>query len=161
MSNYSIHDSFSNIRCILFEIGLTNNDNQYNISGILFIPLITGKERGLSLEQDSQELTQGAASGAHPVHPGVILREAFLVPTGLTASALAIALQVPAPRVNEIVRERRGITADTALRLARYFGNAPEYWMRLQDAYDLAVSRIGLGEALQRIQPRPGVTDVG
>ncbi|WAW09548.1 HigA family addiction module antitoxin [Oxalobacter vibrioformis] len=78
----------------------------------------------------------------------------FLLPMRLTASALAIALQVPAPRINEIVRERRGITADTALRLARYFGNAPEFWMGLQDEYDLRVSRINLGDALERIQPR-------
>ena len=91
---------------------------------------------------------------AQPLHPGAVLREAFLLPLQLTASALAIALQVPAPRINEIVRERRGITADTALRLARYFGNAPEFWMGLQDEYDLKVSRISLGDALERIRPR-------
>ena len=89
-----------------------------------------------------------------PVHPGAVLREAFLLPLQLTASSLAIALQVPAPRINEIVRERRGITADTALRLARYFGNAPEFWMGLQDEYDLKVNRISLGDALERIRPR-------
>ena len=89
-----------------------------------------------------------------PVHPGVVLRESFLLPMGITASALAIALQVPAPRINEIVRERRGVTADTALRLARYFGNEPEFWLGLQDSYDLAVSRVSLGDTLQRILPR-------
>ncbi|MDL2284133.1 HigA family addiction module antidote protein [Oxalobacter sp. OttesenSCG-928-P03] len=92
-----------------------------------------------------------------PVHPGTVLRERFLQPAGLTSSALAIALQVPAPRINEIVRERRGVTADTALRLARYFGNAPEFWMGLQDEYDLAVSRASLGDALERIMPRAAI----
>lgn len=97
------------------------------------------------------------SNAAHPVHPGAVLREAFLLPMKLTASGLAIALQVPAPRINEIVRERRGITADTALRLARYFGNTPEYWMGLQDEYDLRVSLISMGDALERIRPRADV----
>jgi addiction module HigA family antidote len=61
-------------------------------------------------------------NGMRPVHPGEVLREDFLRPAGLTASALAKVLRVPAPRINDIVRERRGITADTAMRLARYFG---------------------------------------
>lgn len=102
-------------------------------------------ERGKAMSADEKGV---------PVHPGVVLRERFLLPLGLTASRLAIALQVPAPRINEIVRERRGITADTALRLARYFGNAPGFWMGMQDEYDLAVSRISLGDALERILPR-------
>jgi addiction module HigA family antidote len=96
----------------------------------------------------------GLDEGSHPVHPGMVLRERFLLPMKMTPSALAIALQVPAPRINEIVRERRGITADTALRLARYFGNTPEFWMKLQNTYDLAIGRISLGSALERILPR-------
>src|SRR5580658_1530556 len=75
-----------------------------------------------------------------PVHPGEFLREDFLAPLGLSANALAIALRVPVTRISEIVRERRGITADTALRLARYFGTTPDYWMRMQMAYDLALA---------------------
>ncbi len=74
------------------------------------------------------------------VHPGEFLREDFLVPLGLSANALALALRVPVTRISEILRERRGITADTALRLARYFGTTPDYWMKMQMSYDLAVA---------------------
>jgi addiction module HigA family antidote len=73
-----------------------------------------------------------------PIHPGEFLREDFLAPLGLSANALAIALRVPVTRISEIVRERRGITADTALRLARYFGTTPDFWMKMQMSYDLA-----------------------
>ena len=72
-----------------------------------------------------------------PIHPGEILREEFLVPLGLSSSALALELKVPAPRINDIVRERRAVTPDTALRLSRYFGTSPEFWMDLQTAFDL------------------------
>ena len=75
-----------------------------------------------------------------PIHPGEILREKFLAPLGLSASALAIELKVPPPRITELVRERRSITPDTALRLARYFGTSPEFWMDLQSAYDLKLA---------------------
>lgn len=74
------------------------------------------------------------------IHPGEFLREDFLVPLGLSANALALALRVPVTRISEIVRERRGITADTALRLARYFGTTPDFWMKMQMSYDLAVA---------------------
>lgn len=76
-----------------------------------------------------------------PVHPGEFLREDFLIPLGLSASALALALRVPVTRITEILRERRGIAADTALRLARYFGTTPDFWMKMQMAYDLAIAR--------------------
>lgn len=76
-----------------------------------------------------------------PVHPGEILREEYLNPLGMSANALAIALKIPAPRINDIVREKRGITPDTALRLARYFGSSPEFWLNLQTAYDLRVTK--------------------
>jgi addiction module HigA family antidote len=75
-----------------------------------------------------------------PIHPGEFLREDFLAPLGLSANALAIALRVPVTRISEIVRERRGITADTALRLARYFGTTPDFWMKMQMSYDLALA---------------------
>jgi addiction module HigA family antidote len=75
-----------------------------------------------------------------PIHPGEFLREDFLLPLGLSANALALALRVPVTRVSEIVRERRGITADTALRLARYFGTTPDFWMKMQMSYDLALA---------------------
>lgn len=89
-------------------------------------------------------------NGMRPIHPGEILREEYLVPMGMSAHALAIALRVPAPRINDIVRERRGITPDTALRLARYFGTTPEFWINLQSSYDLKVAMQALGKAIER-----------
>ena len=85
-----------------------------------------------------------------PIHPGEILREEFLVPLGMTAHALALELKVPAPRINDIVRERRAITPDTALRLARYFGTTPQFWMNLQASYDLKITERAKGSAIVR-----------
>lgn len=84
-----------------------------------------------------------------PIHPGEFLREDFLVPLGLSANALALALRVPVTRISEIVRERRGITADTALRLSRYFGTTPDFWMKMQMSYDLALAH---RESMLRIE---------
>jgi len=89
-------------------------------------------------------------NGMRPVHPGEILREDFLKPAGLTANALARALKVPAPRINEVVRKRRGISADTALRLARYFGGDARSWLNLQTAYDLRVAEIANAKRVAR-----------
>jgi addiction module HigA family antidote len=85
-----------------------------------------------------------------PIHPGEVLREEFLVPLGLNAHALAMALKVPAPRINDIVRERRSITPDTALRLARYFGTTPQFWLNLQASYDLKIAERELGSRIER-----------
>lgn len=73
-----------------------------------------------------------------PIHPGEILREDFLPEYELTAGALATALRVPRDRIEKLVREQRAVTADTALRLARYFGTSPQFWMNLQTNFDLA-----------------------
>jgi addiction module HigA family antidote len=81
-------------------------------------------------------------NGMRPVHPGEVLRLDYPIPLGMTANALAKALNVPAPRINDIVRERRGVTADTAMRLARYFGGDARSWLNLQAAYDLRVAEI-------------------
>jgi len=89
-------------------------------------------------------------NGMRPVHPGEILREDFLVPLGLSANALSKALNVPAPRINDIVRERRGVTADTAMRLARYFGGDARSWLNLQAAYDLRVAEIKDAQRIER-----------
>ncbi len=85
-----------------------------------------------------------------PIHPGEILREEFLAPLGMTAHALALELKVPAPRINDIVRERRAITPDTALRLARYFGTTAQFWMNLQTSYDLKITQRTSGPAIER-----------
>lgn len=81
-------------------------------------------------------------NGMRPVHPGEVLREDYLVPMELSVNALAKALHVPTPRINDIVLERRGITADTALRLARYFGGDAHSWMNLQSTYELRLAEI-------------------
>ena len=84
-----------------------------------------------------------------PIHPGEILREEFLVPLGLTAHALAMELKVPAPRINDIVRERRAITPDTALRLARYLGTTAQFWLNLQTSYDLKTTEKAMGSKIK------------
>jgi addiction module HigA family antidote len=89
-----------------------------------------------------------------PIHPGEVLREEFLLPMNLTPHALAMALHVPAPRINDIVRERRAVTVDTALRLAQYFGTSAEFWLGLQTDHDMARARISMGDALARIVRR-------
>jgi addiction module HigA family antidote len=89
-------------------------------------------------------------NGMRPIHPGEILREEFLVPLGLSARALAKALHVPTPRINDIVRQRRGISADTALRLARHFGGDARSWLNLQSAYDLRVAEMKNAKRIAR-----------
>ncbi len=78
-----------------------------------------------------------ATNKMRPIHPGEIIREEYLVPLQMTAHALAMALRVPAPRINDIVRERRAVTPDTALRLARYFNTTAQFWLNLQSEFDL------------------------
>jgi addiction module HigA family antidote len=89
-----------------------------------------------------------------PIHPGEILREEFLQPAGLSQSKLARMIRVNPRRINEIVNEKRGISADTALRLATFFGNSPEFWLGLQADYDLEVAMDEAGEDIRRdVQP--------
>jgi antitoxin HigA-1 len=89
-----------------------------------------------------------------PVHPGEILREEFLKPLGLSMNKLALELRVPVTRIAEIVHERRAITTDTALRLARYFKTTPVFWMNLQIRYDLEVAEDEQAEMVARdVQP--------
>ena len=94
-------------------------------------------------------------NGMRPVHPGEVLREDFLLPLGLSVNALAQALRVPATRLHEIVKERRAVTPDTALRLARYFGGDAQSWLNLQASYDLKVAERDLGPTIERdVSPR-------
>ncbi|MBS3752730.1 MAG: HigA family addiction module antidote protein [Anaerolineales bacterium] len=90
-------------------------------------------------------------SNRQPTHPGVILLEDFLKPMGLTQSDLADAIHVPYQRVNAIVNKRRGVTPSTALRLAKYFGNSPGFWMNLQLRYDLYDAKEEEAEDLEDI----------
>jgi addiction module HigA family antidote len=107
-----------------------------------------------SLTATEGELEDGTSIS--PLHPGEMLREDFMKPLGLSANALAMALRVPVSRISEIVRERRGITGDTALRLARYFNMSPEFWMGIQTRFELDSATDTAGEAIEReIHPRP------
>ncbi|HBL55915.1 MAG TPA: addiction module antidote protein, HigA family [Candidatus Lambdaproteobacteria bacterium] len=90
-----------------------------------------------------------------PIHPGEILLEEFLKPLKMSANALSIALRIPAPRINDLVREKRGLSADTALRLARYFGSTAQFWLNLQTAYELKIVEQQVGASIQKeIFPR-------
>jgi addiction module HigA family antidote len=86
----------------------------------------------------------------NPVHPGEVLLEEFLLPMGLSQNRLALDIGVHPRRINEIVLGKRRITADTALRLSRFFGTSPQFWMGLQTDYDLDVAADNLGDRLQR-----------
>lgn len=95
-----------------------------------------------------------ATNKMRPIHPGEILREEFLAPLGMSANALALALHVPAPRVNDIVRERRAVTPDTALRLARYFDTTAQFWLNIQTAFDLKQTEKEIGERIaEEVRP--------
>ncbi len=90
-----------------------------------------------------------------PIHPGEQLREEFMKPLGLTAYRVAKDIDVPVSRVQDLVAERRAVTGDTALRLARYFGTTPEFWLNLQRDYELECAEIASGEAIAaKVKPR-------
>ena len=103
---------------------------------------------------------ENVSNGMRPIHPGEVLREEFLHPMAMSAHALAMAIQVPAPRINDVVRERRAVTVDTALRLAKYFGTSAEFWMGLQTDFDMATARASMADVLARIVSREDVREV-
>lgn len=107
------------------------------------------------MSKSSTTTSEFATPNRVTVHPGEVLREEFLNPLGMSVNALAIALRVPATRIGAIVKGERSVTADTALRLARFFGTSPEFWMNLQAMHDLTKTRIELGKAIARdVRPR-------
>jgi addiction module HigA family antidote len=91
------------------------------------------------------------------VHPGEILREEFLKPMGMSAYEVAKRIHVPAPRINDIILERRGISADTAVRLSRLFGTTEQFWLNLQDAYEISRVKAERTGDLDKIEPLSGV----
>jgi antitoxin HigA-1 len=91
-----------------------------------------------------------AKNGMRPIHPGEILREEYLAPLSMSVHALSLALRVPATRLHEIVKERRSITPDTALRLARYFSTDAQSWLNLQLSYDLKIAEAELQVRIER-----------
>ena len=104
----------------------------------------------------SSTITKGVAMPRRvTTHPGEVLGEEFLEPLGMSANALAMALRVPATRIGAIVKGERAVTADTALRLARFFGTSPEFWINLQAMHDLTKARQESGEMIERdVHPR-------
>jgi len=88
-----------------------------------------------------------------PIHPGEIIKEEYLEPLGMSVNALAVALRVPAPRINDVVRQKRGVSIDTALRLARYFNTTAQFWMNLQISYDLKIARQNMAKIEDEIIP--------
>ena len=88
-----------------------------------------------------------------PIHPGEVLLEEFLAPLGVTQHRLAVSVGVPPRRINEIVHGKRRITADTALRLARYFGTTDRFWLNMQTRFDLEIEKDHLGSSLDQIRP--------
>jgi addiction module HigA family antidote len=95
-----------------------------------------------------------ATNRMRPIHPGEILREEYLVPLNMSAHALAMKLRAPASRINDIVLERRAVTPDTALRLARCFGTTAQFWLNLQSSYDLKKAEIDVGKKIkQEVRP--------
>ncbi|HCM80909.1 MAG TPA: addiction module antidote protein, HigA family [Corynebacterium stationis] len=101
----------------------------------------------------SNSLTTTEANMIEPIHPGEILLEDFINGFGITQNKLAVSIGVPPRRINEIVHGKRGITADTAIRLARYFGNAEEFWMNLQSNYELRIERRVNQDSVAAITP--------
>jgi antitoxin HigA-1 len=88
-----------------------------------------------------------------PIHPGEIIKEEYLKPLNMSANALAVALRVPAPRINDVVRQKRGVSIDTALRLARYFNTTAQFWMNLQISYDLKIAKHNMAKIEDEIIP--------
>lgn len=94
-----------------------------------------------------------SATYMEPIHPGEVLMEEFIEPFGITQHRVAVAIGVPPRRINEIVHGKRGISADTALRLARFFGTSERFWLNLQSRHELEVERDRLAGVLEQIEP--------
>src|SRR6201998_2176215 len=121
------------------------------------LSLLRRENCGLSLSASQDTNMSKSNELMPPVHPGEILREDFMKPLGLSVNKLALELHVPATRIGEIVHERRRITAETALRLARFFHTNAEFWLNLQNFYDLEVARrAGKNSEIERqVRPAP------
>ncbi len=107
------------------------------------------------MSKSSTIIKGGVTPNRVTTHPGEVLSEEFLRPLGMSVNALAIGLRVPATRIGAILKGERSVTADTALRLARFFGTSPEFWMNLQGMHDLTKTRVESGAAIERdVRPR-------
>jgi addiction module HigA family antidote len=109
-------------------------------------PIITDRRMGMTIKRPAA----GWKLQRVTTHPGEMLREEFLLPLGITQNALAMRIRVPATRIGDIVHGRRAVTPDTALRLAHFFGNSPEFWLNLQQMHDLSKARLELSKTIER-----------
>ena len=107
----------------------------------------------MEVRKMSNSSTTTDVSLIEPIHPGEILMEDFIEGFGITQNKLAVSIGVPPRRINEIVHGKRGISADTAIRLARYFGTSEEFWMNLQSSYELRLERRELRDQIATITP--------
>jgi len=112
------------------------------------------KSKSLTIteERESMTITRPATGwnfSKPTTHPGEMLSEEFLKPLGITQNALAVKINVPATRIGEIIHGKRSVTPDTALRLSRFFGNSPEFWLGLQQSYDLSKAKLELGKTIK------------
>jgi antitoxin HigA-1 len=140
--------------CVL-EALAGDRKGQYSIRATdLFRPLFSLDYRGAHRHRDCglplEVIEACSKNGMRPVHPAEVLQEDFLKPLGMGANALAKALHVPTPRINDVVRKLRGVSADTAMRLARYFGGDARSWLNLQTAYDLRIAEISNAKRIVR-----------
>ncbi|HKK99681.1 MAG TPA: HigA family addiction module antitoxin [Desulfotignum sp.] len=92
------------------------------------------------------------------IHPGEIIKEEYLEPLKMSANALAVALRVSAPRINDVIKQKRGVSIDTALRLAIYFNTTPQFWMNLQISYDLKIAKHNMAKIKNEIIPLQATT---
>jgi addiction module HigA family antidote len=154
-TSYDLHREIDWKRCGQIEQGNTAFGSTINSVSVL------NGEMGMPTTSKSRTITRRASAKSAlkripPVHPGEMLREEFLIPLGLSANALALAISVPATRIGEIVNERRGITGDTAIRLGEYFRTGPEFWINLQGRYELELARDAHAAAgIGKIEPAP------
>jgi antitoxin HigA-1 len=135
-------------RCTEIEKGSTAYESMINGACVSFGGM--GTHMKLKLRIITEETMTKSQKLLSPIHPGEILRAEFMQPLGLSMNRLALDLRVPVTRIAEIVHERRAITPDTALRLARYFNTSAGFWLNLQTAYDLEVAQDKFSEAIEK-----------
>ena len=146
--------------CVAIDLASVRSESTINGESVsLGVVAIATMWKSSTITSSGERAMSKSEALQAPVHPGEILREDFMKPLNLTVNRLALELHVPATRIGEIVHERRRITAETALRLARYFHTNAEFWLNLQNFYDLEVSRRSgkVSEIERQVHPAPVV----
>jgi len=127
-----------------------NGGNRDQLPVVMQAVDATGRGDAGAGRYDDRQTSSGWNLQRASTHPGEMLREEFLIPLGITQNALALKIRVPATRIGDIIHGKRAITPDTALRLARFFGNSPEFWLNLQQMHDLSKARLELSKTIER-----------